>query len=282
MLALSRDRRAAGAAQTAMHRGPGWPVLPAPKPSAVSPGAPVLIVVRNALAEPVSVRAQAWTPLAAVFLDTHLADVEPGGATAFVCCAAADLRVDLPFASGAPRAWPRRLVLVGAELRLHPGAGLEQKQTQLPAGWPFAHCLTVVLQAVVNEPGTPSLSLADLVAQHPGFQSLRGAVEQAGELLPEQCTLLVPTPLPPSLRELSPEALLRRLATATAVFCGPRTRGAGVTLDGSLLTIATDGSQAKFSIAAGDDELPGLDFRGDAAPLRCSDRYRLLYLVAPV
>lgn len=287
MFTLPRDRRSAGAAQatTMINRGPGWPVPAVPKAAPVPPVTPeaaVLVVVRNMMAEPVSVRAQAWTPAAAAFLDTHVADIEVGGATAFVASVANDLRVDLPYTAGGCAAAPRRLALVGNELRLQPGTGLEQKQQPLSQGLPFGHCLSVILLGVDAEsPAAPlPQSFDELVANHPGCQSVRAAVAAAGSTLPPQRTLLVPRTLPSSLMALEPEELLARLATGTAVFCGPLGRGgADLTLDGSLLTAEPEAAtgQVKFAVGAR-GELPSLEMRCAAAPLRCADRFQLVFL----
>ena len=254
------------------------PVVPKATMAPIASGAAVLVIVRNALTEPVSVRAQAWTPITAAFLDTHVADVDAGGATAFVASLANEVRVDLPYAEASPKP-PFRLALVNGELRLQPSAGLEQKQTPLPPGLPFNHCLTVSLQAVVDLPAAPALqSFEELVAQHPHCQSIRAAVVAAGSTLPPQRTMLVPRILSPELATLPPEDLLARLTTATAIFCGPQRRGADLMLDGSLLTVVAEAGQVKFVVAA-KGELPSLELKGDVVPLRCTERFQLLYLV---
>ena len=252
-------------------------------PPPVSPNASILIIIRNSLTTPVSMRAQSWTPVGSAFMDTHVADIEIGGSTAFAGIVANDVRIDLPFAEGTKQK-SHQLVLVAGELRLQPGIGLEQKQTTLSDALPYSHCLTVTLQAVSEQPqpmlsnSATSKTLHELIDENAGCQSLRAAMSLAASSLPEQCTLLIPAKLTHELEALSAEELLMRLCTATAVFCAPQSRGVDMMLDGSLLTAEGDGSHIKFTIAA-IGELPSLEFRSDMPPLRCSERFQIIYLV---
>ena len=180
-----QTRRAAGAAQP--QRGPGWAAPAAPRPPPSSAAASVLVVLRNLLAEPLSVRAEAWTPAHnGAFLDVHVADLEAGGATAFVAAPCNDVRLDLPYVGpDAPAGAPQRLVLLpGGEYRLQPGQGCVQKQTALPPGLPFPSCLTISVQEVPRPGPAAEPSFEELVAQHAGCASVRAAVAAAGSREP--------------------------------------------------------------------------------------------------
>ena len=87
---------------------------------------------------------------------------------------------------------------------------------------------------------------------------------------PPQCTVFLP-------KLQRPGAPRDRFVVPEALFFVERRSAQAVALDGSRVTIAPAGTGLAVAIEA-DDELQELRLRTDALPLRCSERFQVVYL----
>ena len=219
-----------------------------------------LVVVQNKTAEPLHVLLETQTPRGPVFLDTAVADLEPGGVCSCAAPVAADLMLYLP--GGA-----HRLALRGGELRFLPGSGLRQRQQAASYGLPVRWTLLVDIEADVASYDHVLPLLGDVLGerlQDPTLQQLFG-----GEY-PPHCTVFLPKlhrPGVPRDRYVVPEAL----------FFVERRSAQAVALDGSRVSIAPAGTGLVVVIEA-EEELRELRLHTDALPLRCSERFQVVYL----
>jgi hypothetical protein len=231
-----------------------------------------LVCVTNKTAGPLHVLGEMRTPRGAVFLDTALYDLEQTGACVFLAAAANDLLLTLP-------AGARRLTLKAGELRLLPGAGTRQRLLPAAPGLPHRWTLLVDVDADLPcaEPALPPLRellRQQLLASPPSLRALFDADD-----FPPQCTVLLP-------RGALPRPVpLGRLVIPEALFCVQRRPTEARTLDGGRVRIAPAGStQMLFTVeeAEGEDlrAAEPLRLRAESVPLRCAERWQLVYLCA--
>jgi len=231
---------------------------------------PCLLVVQNKTREAITIRSESRTPRGQVFLDTLIADVEPGGVVALLACAANDLHVDCS------NGLHKLSLQQNGELRLLPGLGFRQKMAPAGAALPAKFVLYADLEDLVPSHEHQHPSLADLLRSHPLCEGVR-ALATCLDALPAQFTVLAPRTLPLELAALAPEVLLRHLVIPVALFCADRASGAEHALDGALVQVQPlAGGHVVFAVEAS-AEAPAVRLHARLPPVRSAERFQLVY-----
>jgi hypothetical protein len=252
-------------------RGPGMlrssPILTAPT---ILKSDPCLLILVNKTREGLTVHAESRTPHGSCFLDSLTADLDVGGVVTFFCCPGNDLHIDC--SNGF-----HKLSIEGGELRLLPGLGFRQRMMGAGLNLPVKYLLNVEVEEVLESTLHVHSTMQEILMHHEQCRSLTGLASLV-EKLPDQCTLLVPRILPRILASLCLDDLLKHLAIPVALFFKEAKGGTEVALDGSEVAVKIlPFEKVSFEIGASVDA-PAVKFQSSMEPLRCAERFQLIYL----
>ena len=231
-----------------------------------APGDACLLLLQNKTGDSLHALGRMLTPRGASFLDEAVYDLEVGGLCAFVASASNDLMLLLP--GGA-----HRLTLKGSELRLQPGGGMKQRLALAPPGSPHRWVLSVDVESSAPSYEHVLPSLENLLAQQATAGEVRGLFE--GARYPCPCTVLLPRARPALV------ASWERLVIPEALFFVERRAGEATAADGARVRISPHGrTHILFTVESPDDQAvqAPLVLRAEATPLRCSERWQLIYI----
>jgi len=236
----------------------------------MSPTEPCVLVVTNRTREAISLQAHARTPVGPSFVDELRVDLSVGGFAVLACCLGSDLHL------GCDGAGLHKLVAQNGELRLSPGGGLRQRAAPASLHLPAKLLLFVDVEEVVEAKENVYPPLPGVLGGLDG--PLACALAARSEPLPSPCTLLLPRALPRSLVGLPEASLFKLLALPVALFFEARREGVERNVNGDEVRVApAEGEKIVFEIAAS-VEAPRLRLQALARPLRCLDRFQLVYL----
>lgn len=236
----------------------------------VSPAETCVLLVTNRTREGLSLHAHARTPLGSSFLDELRVDLAVGGFAPLACCIGSDLHL------GCGCGGFHKLVVQNGEVRLSPGTGMRQRMVAATLHLPAKYLLHVDVEEVVEvtehvyPPLLDALGILD--------SALARVLAGLQEPLPSPCTLMLPRVLPRGLVNVPEATLCKLLTLPVAVFFEARREGLERNVNGDEVRIAPgDGDKILFEVSASVDA-PRLKLQGQSRPLRCQDRFQLIYL----
>jgi hypothetical protein len=243
---------------------------PIPTAPTILKSDPCLLILVNKTREGLTVHAESRTPHGSCFLDSLTADLNVGGIVTFFCCPGNDLHIDC--SNGF-----HKLSIQGGEVRLLPGLGFRQRMVAAGLNLPVKYLLNVEVEEVIESKLHIHSTLKDVLMHDEQCRSLTGLANLV-ETLPDQCTLLVPRKLPRILASLCLEDLLKHLTIPVALFFKEAKGGTEVALDGSAVAVKIlPYDKVSFEIDASVNA-PAVTFQSSMEPLRCAERFQLIYL----
>jgi hypothetical protein len=220
--------------------------------------------------EGVTLRAEARTPHGPSFLDGLTVDLDVGGIVVILGCCSNDLHVDCSHGL-------HKLGVLNGELRLLPGHGFRQKLTSASLHLPAKYVLHVEIEELLESREHIHPPLGELLLSHARCLALQPLAPFVDKL-PQHCTVLAPLVIPRALGGLEPEALLRHLTIPVALFFDTAQGGVETTLDGAAVRIQMlANGKVAFDIQAS-VEAPALKLVSSAVPLRCLERFQVVYV----